>query len=326
MNAKIKREQKLKEVFYTITNTKMRKRTWLKKHLEPDGGAKQKLKTKLAGVALAGTLLFSNVMDWAAQEVKTQERKEDGKEILVQAQSQQLSDTLVSWDEWAAWPDREPDPKWWDEWKWETSAEQKEDPDGKWWIAVHWMLYGWTWVAWDFAEVCSDRWTLIAVVDMSHPQTWLGFTGIRLDDFHNDPDQPASRATVLNLHWNKKYWRFWLWVEWKYTFIDHLPQANWFSPDVVLSYTADGWRTFEWMYAHKFKTWEDSDAFRLTIAKQVNEALRITWQWWYETWYAWHFYGRIIVDVDLWKWFWAQISCIVKNGKLTPTSWVIYRF
>lgn len=305
----------------------MKKRTWFKEQPEPGGGEKQKLWTKLWALTLASTLLFENVVAWTVQEVKTQEKKEDLKEIVVQPQAQALCDTLLTWDDATSWPDREPDPEWDDEWdEWTSVADHGEKTDGKWWIVTHWMLYEWTWVAWDFAEVCSDRGTLIAVVDMSHPKTWLGFTGIRLDDFHNDPDQPASRATVLNLHWNKKFGRFWLWVEWKYTFIDHLPQANWFSPDVVLSYTANGWRSFEWMYAHKFMDWPDSDVFRLSIAKKVNDALRITWQWRYETGYQWHFYGRVIVDVDLWNWFWAQLSCIFKNGKLTPTAWVIYQF
>lgn len=286
-------------------------------------------KKKLAWVALLGTLLFGKAVKWSAQEVKTQEKKEDPKEIVVQAPTQVQSDTLTTWEDANTWPNREPDPIEWETVEWDGSTtwvDETEQPDGKWWIAVHWMLYGWTWVAWDFAEVCSDRWTLIAVVDMSHPKTWLGFTGIRLDDFHNDPDQPASRATVLNLHWNKKFWRFWLWVEWKYTFIDHLPQANWFSPDVVLSYTTDNWRSFEWVYAHKFKDWPDSDAFRLSIAKKVNDALKITWQWWYETGYQWHFYGRVLVDVNLWNGFWAQLTCIFKNWKITPTAWVIYQF
>jgi len=315
----------------------MRKWKWFRESPEPGGGVKEKLKKAFAWFALFSTLLLGKVGEWMAQEVWTQERKEYWKEIVVQPSTEVQSDTLVSWDDVPRWPDREPDPVWedkpttepeWnDEWeKWQTSEDEEKQPDEKWWIAVHWMLYAWTWVAWDFAEVCSDKWTLIAVVDMSHPQTWLWFTGIRLDDFHNDPDQPASRATVLNLHWNKKFWRFWLWVEWKYTFIDHLPQANGFSPDVVLSYTIDGWRRFEWMYAHKFKTWEDSDVFRLTIEKGLSKALKITWQWWYETWYQWHFYGRIIVDVNLWNWFWAQLSCIFKNGQLTPTAWIIYQF
>jgi len=321
----------------------MRKWKWFRERLEPDGGMKQKLKKAFAWVALFSTLLLGKVAEWMAQEVRTQERKEDGKEIVVQPSTEVQSDTLISWDDVPRWPDREPDPipdendgstvepkpEWINEWEWEDWLEledEEEQPAVQGGLVTHWMLYVWTWVAWDFAEVCSDRWTLIAVVDMSHPQTWLGFTSIRLDDFHNDPDQPASRATVFNLHWNKKFWRFWLWVEWKYTFIDHLPQANGFSPDVVLSYTTDGWRRFEWMYAHKFKTWEDSDAFRLTIEKGLNEALKITWQWWYETWYKWHFYGRIILDVKLWKWFWAQLSCIFKNGKLTPTAWIVYQF
>lgn len=287
-----------------------------------DKGAR---KLWLAWLTLLGILSFGNITEWMAQESMSQERKDDWKEIIVQTPAQAQSDTIITWDDATKLPGIEPDPdvQWWENWE---PGSDKDESEWKWWIAVHGMLYGWTWVAWDFAEVCSDRWTLIAVVDMSHPQTWLWFTWIRLDDFHNDPDQPASRATVLNLHWNKKFWRFWLWVEWKYTFIDHLPQANWFSPDVVLSYTTDGWRTFEWMYAHKFKDWPDSDAFRLSISKKVNDALKITWQWWYETWYDKHFYGRIIVDVNLWNWFWAQLSCISKYWKLTPTAWVIYQF
>jgi len=306
----------------------MTERKQFREQAEPGGGLKQKLKTKLAWLTLLSALLLGKPWVWVAQEVKTQDRKDYWKELVIKetSDSKAATDTIslydATWWEWV-WIKPEPDEQWWENWKFWSD---KDKPEEKWWVAVHWMLYGWTWVAWDYAEVCSDRATLIAVVDMTHPQTGLWFTGIRLDDFHNDPAQPASRATVLNLHWNKKFWKLWVWVEWKYTFIDHLPQANWFSPDVVLSYSTDGWRTFEWMYAHKFKDWPDSDVFRLSIAKKINEALKITWQWWYETGYDKHFYGRIIVDVNLWNWFWAQLSCISKYWKLTPTAWVVYQF
>lgn len=311
----------------------MTKRKWFREQVEPGGGLKQKLKTKLAGLTLLATLLLGKPWYWVAQEVKTQDRKDYWKELVMKENSanKEATDTISRYDAtWWEWVWIEKDPVDWEktDWDdWETWwVEEEKQSDKKWWVKVHWMLYGWTWVAWDYAEVCSDRWTLVSVVDVSHSQTWLWFTAIRLDDFHNDPDQPASRATVLNPHWNKQFWRLWIGVEWKYTFIDNLPQANWFSPDVVLSYTADGWRTFEWMYAHKFKTWEDSDAFRLTVSKKINEVLKLTWQWWYETWYDKKFYGRIIVDVDLWNWFWAQLSCIAKYWKLTPTAWIVYKF
>ena len=206
-----------------------------------------------------------------------------------------------------------------------TEVVQKE----KKWVDVHGMVQVWSWVAWDYAQMCTDKAALTAVLDVSHQKTWLGFTAVRLDDFHDDPAQPTSKATVLNTHWSKTFWKDGqrhLGVDGKYTFIDHLPQANWFSPDVVWSYSTKDWWAFEWMYGHKFKDGKDSDAFRLSVSKKIDEALKLTAQWWYETWYDKHFYGRVLLDVDLWSGFGAQLSCIAKDWKLTPTAWVMYKF
>lgn len=292
-------------------------------------------KELLLGLGLAAWVA-GFAQEWVTPESKTMEKENEAKkEIVMQQDStrKQVADTISRYDvTWWEWAWIEPDPIWWETSEWETSEwdslDQEQQPS-QWRLKVHWMLQVWTGVAWDAAEVCSDKATLVAVVDLSDSKTWLWFTTVRLDDFHNDPECPLSRVTVLNPHLTKNFWKDWKFkasLEWKYTIIDHLPQANWFSPDVVLSYTTDGWRTFEWMYAHKFKTWEDSDAFRLTVSKRINEALTLTWQWWYETWYDKKFYWRIIVDVNLWNWFWAQLSCIAKYWKLTPTAWVIYQF
>lgn len=282
--------------------------------------------------------------EWVAQEIDTIESNDKVKQEIVMQQdstNQELAKTMtfedairfMNWntDTWE-WTWIVSDPVWWDIDEWDMSKYDSvadEQSSKQWRLKVHWMLQVWTGVAWDAAEVCSDKATLIAVVDLSDSKTWLWFTTVRLDDFHNDPESPFSRVTVLNPHLTKNFWKDWKFrasLEWKITVPDQLPQASSFSPDVVLSYNADGWRTFEWMYAHKFKSWPDSDAFRLTVAKKINEALKITWQWWYETWYDKHFYWRTIVDVNLWNWLCAQLSCIAKHWKLTPTSWILYQF
>ena len=194
-------------------------------------------------------------------------------------------------------------------------------------FSVHGMVSLWTnGIAWDAAEVCSTNPTLIGLVDVSH-KSWFGFRAIRLDDGKSDPDQPASRVTILNPHLTKKFWKdneFKFDLDWKYTMLDKMSESNWFSSDVIWSYnTKDGF-TFEWMYAHKFKKGPDSDAFRLSISKKIDEALKFTAQWWYETGYDKHFYGRFMLDINLWNWLMAQVSLIAKNWKLTPTTCLVY--
>ena len=206
--------------------------------------------------------------------------------------------------------------------KWEWKGEKS-------WIDVHGMVQVWSWIAWDYAEVCTDKAALTAVLDVTHKKTWLGVTVVRLDDFHDDPARPASRVTVLNPHWSKTFWKDGQWhvsLEWKYAFIDHLPEASWFSPDIVWSYTLKSWWMFEWMFGHRFQKWADSDAFRLSVSKKMGEAMRLTAQGWYETWCDKHFYGRFLVDIDLWDGFGIQLSCIMKDWKLTPTTWLMYLF
>lgn len=197
-------------------------------------------------------------------------------------------------------------------------------------IAVHGMVSLWTnWVAWDAAELCSTNPTIIGLVDVSHNKSWLGFTTVRLDDWKSDPDQPASRVTILNPHLTKKFWKdkeFKVGLEWKYALFDKMPEANGFSPDIIWSYNTKNGFTFEWMYSHKFKKWPDSDAFRLSISKKIDEALKFTAQWWYETGYDKHFYGRLLLDINLWNWLVAQASLTAKNGKLTPTTCIVYSF
>ena len=240
-------------------------------------------------------------------------------QLILQPAPMQSSDTIANVNNVSI----ETPTAWWEQ------EEQKNTPsDEEWKFALNWTAIVWTGVAWDSDEILSERLTTVTVVvDVSHIPTWAWISVARVDDFHNDPEQPLSRVTVLNPHINKNFWEkweFWVAVEWKYTFIDNLPEANWFSPDVVLSYKANWWRSFEWVYAHKFLSWPDSDSFRLSVAKQINEAVRLTWQWWYETWYDKHFYWRVIVDVNLWNWFWAQVSCMAKHWELTPTAWIVF--
>ena len=301
---------------------------------KPQMSKKRKMNLKLLWAALA--VILGKITDWNAQELKVVDRQNFKNEFKLKQEPTaiNIADTITldealalqaQWEWDSIWTESEPEldstdvlsP---DDWIWEWSDEEKQ-------ITTSWMIQFWTSVAWDFAEICSDKGTLIAVVDISHEKIWLWFTAIRMDDFHNDPDQPTSKATVLNPHRTKTFkdGKVKFSIEWKYTLIDNLPKANWFSPDIIWSYS-DKWWTIEWMYAHKFKEWQDSDAFRIAVWKKIWDALTLTAQWRYETWYDRHFYGRVIVDVELWNWFWVSMSCIAKYGKLMPTIWVLYKF
>ena len=197
-------------------------------------------------------------------------------------------------------------------------------------IAVHGMLSLWTnWIAWDAAELCSTNPTIIGVLNIRDQKTWIGFTWVRLDDGQNDPEQPASRVTILNPNFSKKFWKdgqISVSVDWKYAMFDKMPQANWFSPDIVSSWTTNSGLTFEGMYSHKFKKWTDSDAFRLSITKQIDNIVKLTAQWWYETNCDSHFYGRIICETKIKDWIWAQVSLIKKDWKWVPTAAILYTF
>lgn len=238
----------------------------------------------------------------------------------------------VSLDDWVR---IEPDPEWEDDWKviweeiqddwWDESVETQKHESG---IKLHGCVQAWTSVVPDIAEVCSDKLTMVVCADVSHPKTWLWFTVVRMDDFVSDSEYLASRATVLNPHWTRSLLKgkASISLEWKYTIIDHLPEAGGFAPDILWSYRFGKWWTFEWMYSHSFKKWSDSDFVRLWITKKINDALSLTAQWWYKSDYKWKFYGRIIADISLWCWLWIQLSCIAKDWKLTPTAWVLYKF
>lgn len=80
------------------------------------------------------------------------------------------------------------------------------------------------------------------------------------------------------------------------------------------------------MYSHKFKKWADSDAFRLSVSKQIDDIVKLTAQWRYETGCDSHFYDRLICDAKLGNWLGAQVSLINKNWKLVPTAVIVYTF
>lgn len=216
-------------------------------------------------------------------------------------------------------PSIEPDPE--EESEWAESLKDKKR------AKVHGSIQGWSSVVPDYADVCSDKASMTVCLDVTDSETWLWITAIRMDDFHTDPEHPFSQASVLTWHWGKAFadGKISVWVAWQYLFVDRLPLADGFTGKVVGAYKMDGWWTFEGTYFHAFSEWPDVDAFRLWISKKISDALRITAQWRYKSDYD-GLFGRIIVDVDMWHGLWAQMSCIAKDGKLTPTVWVMYTF
>ena len=189
-------------------------------------------------------------------------------------------------------------------------------------LAIHGMLGLWSnGIAWDNATVLSTNPSLTGVLSVSHPKSGFGVTAIRVDDFNqNDLSQPSSRATVINPNWKTNFWKnkqFWMTLDWKYTLLDKNPDLRIVTTDIVWSYSTKTWWTFEWMYLHNFTNW--SDAFRLSVSKQLDDAVKVVTQLWADSGYWETFYGRLMVDVKLKEWITVQVSCIVKDWKLTPT-------
>ena len=195
-------------------------------------------------------------------------------------------------------------------------------------ITVHGTIHIWKIVIPDYADIASENFGTFISVDASHKNSWLWVSVIRIDDFNKDPANPLSQVTVINPHWEKSFakGKANIRVNSEFAFIDKMSEWNGLTSAVVWTYDAwKGW-TIEWTHFHGFNKWPDSDAFRLWITKKINDALSMTAQWWYKSDYDKRFFGRVIMDVNLWNGFWVQLSCIAKNWKLTPTAWVCYTF
>ena len=68
------------------------------------------------------------------------------------------------------------------------------------------------------------------------------------------------------------------------------------------------------------------DIVRLWITKQLNEGLSLAAQAFYRSDLSGRFYGRVQADINLWGWFGVQLSFIVKDGKIIPTTWILCKF
>lgn len=245
------------------------------------------------------------------------------------------------WETW--WDEDEKEPKlwWWDgddkdetvddektveleKLMKELKSEKKKESQ----IWVGWFIQVWTSIVPDFASILSDKPSLMVCVDASHKKTWLWMSFIRLDDFHKDPSYPASKASVFVPYRSKTFkdGKRKAWASVECTFIDQQPGWEEFMPVIVWGYDSKtGW-SIEWKYFHGFRKWIDTDALRLWITKKIWDALSLTAQWWYQSDYDEKYFGRVIADVDLWDGFWVQVSWVLKDWKITPTAWVIYKF
>lgn len=308
-----------------------------------------KVKTALATAATVLTMA-AWVQEASAQTVQpTPDPSKDTTEMtskklmvgLQQSSTDVQSDSLTDWNsatklyketKWEWWQNIEPDPVP-EQWEW-TNLEPDQEWDNDWnskekiknkpTFQVHGMVRVWTEFIPDFFDITSPDCAMIAVWDITNNETWLWLTLVRADNFSNDPSHPFSQATVINPHWGKDFWKAHVGVECKYNIIDKAPEANWFTPDIVWTYTTDNWWTFEWVYTHKFQKWKDADAFRLWIEKKINEKFKVTAQALYDSWYDKKIAGNLIVDYDLWNWLWVQFGCTTKNWLQTQV-WVIYK-
>ena len=181
----------------------------------------------------------------------------------------------------------------------------------------------------NFAATPSEHPGIMLYANLKHEQSWLSLAITRADDLSNDPKYPWWKVTVLEPKFDKKFWKnknISFCPGAMIQFFDNNPEWNGVTAYASCSFSEKHWWTFEWKFLHKFQKWADSDAFRASISKKINDALSLTANWWYETGYSRHFYGAIGVNINLWNWFWVQLNCIAKNGKLKPIAGIIYKF
>lgn len=283
-------------------------------------------------------------VEWYAQDLKSADEGVITTDVVSPQMEEKKVDTIdwvtaIQWtwvkdrDDWISEWDDGKKKLWVTWWDWDGDDTPDTGWDQGWekeWsrIWVHGFVQVWTSVVPDFASIFSDKVSWMIGIDAKDSKTWLWLTVIRLDDFHKDPEYPLSKASVVVPYWtiSAKDGKRSAWASVEFSFIDQMPETIGVTPVVVWTYSQDWW-TFEWKYFHDIvKWWKDMDAFRLWITKKIWDILSLTAQWWYKSDYDGKFYGRVIADVDLWGGFWAQLSCIAKDGKLTPTGWVIYRF
>lgn len=204
--------------------------------------------------------------------------------------------------------------------KLEDAVQTLEDDDPR--VQVHWFVEIWSNVAPDMVERLSDKPAMWLFIDATDKKTWLWVSVARKDDFCNNPEYPASQATVLNAHQRKTFWKDWrasVTAEWKYTLIDKLPSANGLTWDIVWSYTTENWLTGELTYFHWFKKGKDTNTVRVWVTKRIGETLSITWQVWASDTnpnFFWHVKGS--VKKNWWSWYFGAIG---KGGKVTPVGW-----
>ena len=284
--------------------------------------------------------------EWSAKGLSGMDEETTVMEITPQVEDKK-ADTIDLWplvrwtpvkdsDEWLRELDedqKEPEitgPRW-DEIKipWEIVSEDEllwEKKESR--ISASGFLQVWTSIVPDFASICSDKPSMLLFVDATDSKSWLWLSYIRLDDFHKDPDYPVSRASVLVPHRSKTLWDWkrTVWASVECTYVDNSPEMSELLPLVVWSYDTKTWWTFKWKYFHEIMKWPDADAFRLWITKKIWDALSLTAQWWYKSDYDDKFFGRIVADIDIWNGLWVQVSWVIKEWKITPTAWVLYKF
>ena len=194
------------------------------------------------------------------------------------------------------------------------------------WIDVHGMVRWWSNVTPLLWSVLGDKPALMLNVDVSNPQTWLWAAITRMDDFNKNMDNPASQATIFDVYYQKKIKKASVYLYWEYTTLDKLKWGDSFTPIVWCTYNAWKWWNLDTWYCHSFQKGNDCDFVRLWVTKGLNKSLSIAIQGFYRSDLPKNFYGRISADINLWNGFWAQISFIAKEWKVTPVAWVFYKF
>lgn len=259
--------------------------------------------------SLAVLWALASAPEASAQEIRTEGPEEVKKEIVMQqdSTSKEVADTLNLSD-----VAREAIKDRWNEKK----------PR----IEFHWSARFWSNVTPLLWSVLSDKPALRLTIDVSDSKSGIWASVIRFDDFNKSMETPASQLTMVDLYYQKQFWKFSItWVG-EYVNIDKMPGADSFTPIVLCTYDAWKWVTIDACYCHTFQKWTDVEDLRIWVTKTFNEAFSLAAQAFYKYDWSHKFSGRVQANVNLKNGFWAQLNFTAKDWKIIPTAWIMYKF
>ena len=226
-------------------------------------------------------LLFGKATNLAAQDVQTQERFEDPKELVLKQDSidkkvfkaPELFD-LTWWE--SVW--MEPDPEGWDG----IDIEPDPESDPEWWaemtpevVPTKFTISTWLWYSIGWKTFMSNR------------VAWFGQLPWGINVYsHMDFDDPLHSTWSWKLTLSKFVYK-WITLDWDYTF-------TWTWWNVARFWIWYGWKIWNWTYWIKLYPLNTSGS---PIAAKVSVSTKI--------WSNWQLSSFVFVDFDN-MWYYSE--------------------